>query len=64
MVNLPEFVLYNTTSQEHSLNQNTLRSTVSHSKDVTFDAGGGGDGVWWHAVHDFPTVKATRATVK
>ena len=29
----------------------------------TFDADGGG-GVWWHAVDDFPTVKATGPTVK
>jgi hypothetical protein len=29
----------------------------------TFDGDGGG-GVWWHAVDDFPTVKATRPGVK
>jgi hypothetical protein len=60
MVNLPEFV-YCATSQEHGLNQTEYNA--EHALDVTFHGGGGG-GVWWHAVDDFPTVKATRPTVK
>jgi hypothetical protein len=43
-------------------NADTAPKKFFTEKDLTFDAGGAG--VWWHTVDDFPTVEATRPTVK